>query len=123
MESEGQRDFFRLIAAYLVPPVGVGMQEGINGVFFLNILFTLMCWFPGVIHAAWVIARRDSEGNLTEGGTGRFVSLVLAAFFPPIGVFLTKGIGTPLLINILLSLLFVIPGGIHALWVIATDAD
>lgn len=124
MENEGQRDFFRLIAGFFVPPVGVAMQEGTNGAFWLNLLLTLLClWIPGQVHAAWVITHRDSDGNSTDGGTGRFVSLLLSYFIPPVGVFLTKGIGVPLLINILLSLLFVVPGTIHAVWVIATDAD
>jgi len=123
MESEGQRDFFRLIAGYLVPPVGVAMQEGVGGVFFLNILLTLLCWVPGQVHAAWIITRRDSDGGYTEGGTGRFVSVLLSFFLPPVGVFLSRGFGLPLLINILLPLLFYLPGAIHAVWEIATSAD
>lgn len=123
METEGQRDFFRLIAGFVMPPVGVGMQEGINGVFYLNILLTLLCWFPGVIHAAWIITRRDSDGNLVQGGTGRFFALLLAYFLPPVGVFLTRGVSMRLLINIGLTLLGYIPGILHAVWEVATDGD
>ncbi|MEM6927750.1 MAG: YqaE/Pmp3 family membrane protein, partial [Myxococcota bacterium] len=46
METEGQRDFFRLLAGGVMPPVGVVMQEGVTGTFWLNILLTLMCGFP-----------------------------------------------------------------------------
>ncbi len=123
METEGQRDFFRLIAGFVMPPVGVGMQEGFTGVFYLNILFTLMCWFPGVIHAAWIITRRDSDGRIVEGGTGRFVALLLSYFLPPVGVFLTRGVSVRLLVNILLTLLGYLPGILHAVWEVATDAD
>ncbi|MEN0063174.1 MAG: YqaE/Pmp3 family membrane protein [Myxococcota bacterium] len=51
------------------------------------------------------------------------MSLILSYFLPPVGVFLTKGIGVEVFINILLTLLFYIPGVLHAVWVIATDED
>lgn len=43
--------------------------------------------------------------------------IILAIFLPPVAVFLKKGVGKDLLINILLCLLVFIPGVIHALWV------
>jgi uncharacterized membrane protein YqaE (UPF0057 family) len=45
--------------------------------------------------------------------------IVLAILLPPVGVFLTYGIGPTLLINILLTLLGWLPGSIHAVWAIA----
>lgn len=45
--------------------------------------------------------------------------LVLAIVLPPLGVFLTYGISSTLLINILLTLLGWLPGSIHAVWAIA----
>lgn len=45
--------------------------------------------------------------------------LVLAIVLPPVGVFLTYGLSTTLLINILLTLLGWLPGSIHAVWAIA----
>lgn len=45
--------------------------------------------------------------------------LLLGLFLPPLGVFLTVGVGPTLLINILLTLLGWLPGSIHAVWVIA----
>ena len=48
----------------------------------------------------------------------RLVYILLAIFLPPVAVFLKKGIGKDLLINILLSLLFLVPGMVHALWVV-----
>ncbi|WP_036478317.1 YqaE/Pmp3 family membrane protein [Myxosarcina sp. GI1] len=47
------------------------------------------------------------------------VRIILAIIFPPLGVFLQVGIGTDLLLNILLTLLGYIPGIIHAVWIIA----
>lgn len=44
--------------------------------------------------------------------------IVLAIFLPPVAVFLKNGVGKDLLINILLCLLFVLPGVIHALWLV-----
>jgi uncharacterized membrane protein YqaE (UPF0057 family) len=47
----------------------------------------------------------------------KLVLIILAIFLPPIAVFLKSGAGKDLLINILLCLLFYVPGIIHALWV------
>ena len=47
----------------------------------------------------------------------KLVLIILSIFLPPIAVFLKSGIGTNLIINILLCLLFFIPGVIHALWI------
>jgi uncharacterized membrane protein YqaE (UPF0057 family) len=44
--------------------------------------------------------------------------LLLGILLPPVGVFLTYGIGSTLLINILLTLLGWLPGSIHAVWAI-----
>ncbi|OOZ38436.1 proteolipid membrane potential modulator [Solemya pervernicosa gill symbiont] len=48
----------------------------------------------------------------------KLLNIILAVFLPPVAVFLNKGVGKDLLINIVLCLLFVIPGMIHALWVV-----
>jgi uncharacterized membrane protein YqaE (UPF0057 family) len=44
--------------------------------------------------------------------------LLLGLLLPPLGVFLTVGVGPTLFINILLTLLGWLPGSIHAVWVI-----
>lgn len=51
-------DLVRLICAILLPPLGVFLQVGLGGAFWLNILLTLLGYIPGIIHAVWVIARR-----------------------------------------------------------------
>jgi uncharacterized membrane protein YqaE (UPF0057 family) len=48
----------------------------------------------------------------------KLLHIVLGILIPPVGVFLTFGIGPTLFINILLTLLGWIPGSIHAVWAI-----
>lgn len=48
----------------------------------------------------------------------KIVLIILALFLPPVAVFLEKGIGKDLLMNIILCLLLVLPGVIHALWLV-----
>lgn len=47
------------------------------------------------------------------------IRLIAAIFLPPLGVFLTVGLGGAFWLNILLTILGFIPGIIHAVWVIA----
>ncbi|WP_392532682.1 YqaE/Pmp3 family membrane protein [Nostoc sp. C117] len=49
----------------------------------------------------------------------QLVRYLLGLVVPPLGVFLTVGVGPTLIINILLTLLGWLPGSIHAIWVIA----
>jgi uncharacterized membrane protein YqaE (UPF0057 family) len=49
--------------------------------------------------------------------------IILAVFLPPVGVFLTVGAGPTFLINVLLTLLGILPGSIHALWVIVKHEE
>lgn len=44
--------------------------------------------------------------------------IILAIFIPPVAAFLTVGITLHFWINILLCLFFVVPGMIHALWLV-----
>ena len=46
----------------------------------------------------------------------KLVRLLVAFFFPPVSVFFSRGVGKDLLINIILCLLFYLPGSLHALW-------
>jgi uncharacterized membrane protein YqaE (UPF0057 family) len=49
----------------------------------------------------------------------KLLRYVLGILVPPVGIFLTYGVSTTLLINILLTLLGWVPGSIHAVWAIA----
>ena len=44
--------------------------------------------------------------------------IVLALLLPPVAVFLKKGIGKPLLISVVLTMLFFLPGSIYALLIV-----
>lgn len=52
------RDIVRILLAILLPPLGVFLQVGIGGHFWLNLLLTLLGYVPGIIHAVWVILRK-----------------------------------------------------------------
>lgn len=51
-------DVLRIIVAVILPPLGVFLQVGLSGQFFLNILLTFLGYIPGIIHAVWIISRR-----------------------------------------------------------------
>ncbi|MCV3213196.1 YqaE/Pmp3 family membrane protein [Plectonema radiosum NIES-515] len=53
----------------------------------------------------------------------KLVRFILGLLVPPLGVFLTVGVGSTLLINVLLTLLGWVPGSIHAVWVIAKHEE
>ncbi|KAH8893419.1 UPF0057-domain-containing protein [Thozetella sp. PMI_491] len=46
------------------------------------------------------------------------LKIIFAVLLPPLGVFLERGCGSDLLINILLTILGYLPGIIHALYII-----
>ncbi len=50
-------DIVRIVAAILLPPLGVFLQVGLRGQFWLNILLTLLGYVPGIVHAVWVVAK------------------------------------------------------------------
>ncbi|WP_092425905.1 YqaE/Pmp3 family membrane protein [Devosia crocina] len=51
-------DVIRIILSVIIPPIGVFLQVGLGLHFWLNILLTLLGYFPGLIHAVWVILRK-----------------------------------------------------------------
>lgn len=53
----------------------------------------------------------------------KLVRFALGLLVPPIGVFLTYGLSSTLVINILLTLLGWVPGMIHAVWAIAKHTE
>lgn len=50
-------DIFKIIFAFLLPPLGVFMEVGFRGHFWLSILLTLLGFIPGIIHALYVILK------------------------------------------------------------------
>jgi uncharacterized membrane protein YqaE (UPF0057 family) len=53
----------------------------------------------------------------------KLIQIILGILIPPLGVFLTVGVGSTLLINIGLTLLGWVPGSIHAVWVIVKHQE
>ncbi len=51
-------DIIRVICAIIFPPLGVALQVGFRGAFWLNILLTILGFIPGIVHALYVILRR-----------------------------------------------------------------
>jgi uncharacterized membrane protein YqaE (UPF0057 family) len=51
-------DIIRIIAAVLLPPLGVFLQVGLGKAFWINIVLTLLGYLPGIIHAVWIIAKK-----------------------------------------------------------------
>ncbi|WP_340680346.1 YqaE/Pmp3 family membrane protein [Paraglaciecola sp.] len=49
------------------------------------------------------------------------LTLILAIFLPPIGALLQVGLSAHFFINVLLTLFGVLPGTIHAVWLVLSD--
>jgi len=47
----------KVLISILLPPLGVFLKVGLGGQFWINVLLTILGYFPGVIHAVWVIAK------------------------------------------------------------------
>lgn len=50
----------QIIILVIVPPVGVFLKRGLGLDFLLSILLTVLGYFPGLIHAIWVVTRDRS---------------------------------------------------------------
>ncbi|MES9898760.1 MAG: YqaE/Pmp3 family membrane protein [Sedimenticola sp.] len=48
----------------------------------------------------------------------KLLLIILSIFLAPVAVFLKKGLGKDLLINVILCLFFYLPAVIHALWIV-----
>ena len=51
-------DIIRIILAVLIPPLGVFLTVGFGVQFWINLLLTLLFYFPGLIHAIYIIGRK-----------------------------------------------------------------
>ena len=54
-------DLIRILVAIFIPPLGVFLQVGLGGAFWLNLLLTLLGYIPGIIHALYIILSRGPE--------------------------------------------------------------
>lgn len=55
---------------------------------------------------------------MAESEMSKLLLVIIAILLPPLAVGLKAGVGGALILNIILWLLFYIPGLIHALWVV-----
>ncbi len=46
-----------VIIAILIPPLAVGLKDGVGMQLILNIVLTLIFYVPGLLHALWIILR------------------------------------------------------------------
>ncbi len=51
-------DIIRILLSISLPPLGVFLQVGLGAHFWINILLTILGYFPGVIHAIYIIAKK-----------------------------------------------------------------
>lgn len=51
----------------------------------------------------------------------KIVKIILAILLPPVAAFMQVGLTAHFWINLVLSFLFVLPGIIHALWLVLAD--
>ena len=49
------------------------------------------------------------------------IKIILAILLPPVAAFVQVGIGLHFWLNVLLTILGVLPGQIHAIWLIVAD--
>ena len=48
-------NILRIICTVLLPPLGVFLTVGIGVHFWVNLLLTLLGYFPGIVHGIWVL--------------------------------------------------------------------
>ncbi len=46
-----------VIIAILLPPVAVGIKDGVGMHLVINIVLCVLFWLPGLIHALWRVLR------------------------------------------------------------------
>lgn len=49
----------QVLAAVLLPPLGVFLKRGIGGEFWISVVLTLTAFVPGMIYALWVVLRAE----------------------------------------------------------------
>ncbi|CDK27433.1 unnamed protein product [Kuraishia capsulata CBS 1993] len=49
-------DIFKIIAAIILPPLGVLLEVGCGLSLVINILLTILGFIPGIIHALYIVS-------------------------------------------------------------------
>jgi len=50
-------DIIKIIAAVLLPPLGVFLERGCGADLLINVLLTILGYIPGIIHALYIILK------------------------------------------------------------------
>ncbi|ORX61142.1 UPF0057-domain-containing protein [Piromyces finnis] len=50
-------DICKIVAAFILPPLGVFFERGICTDFWINVILTLLGDIPGIIHALYIICK------------------------------------------------------------------
>lgn len=50
--------YIRILVAFILPPMAVYIQFGANKYFWINCVLTLLGYFPGLLHAIYIMAAR-----------------------------------------------------------------
>ena len=48
-----------VIAAILLPPLGIFLARGLSGEFWIGVALTILFWLPGIVYALAVVLRPD----------------------------------------------------------------
>ena len=51
----------QVILALILPPLAVATRERLGFAFWINLALTLIGWLPGVVHALYVVLRKEPE--------------------------------------------------------------
>ena len=46
-----------VIIAFFLPPLAVGLKEGVGGALLLNVILTLLFWLPGFLHSLYLVLK------------------------------------------------------------------
>lgn len=52
-------DIIALILALLLPPLAVFLETGCGMDLLINVILCCFAWFPGMIHAVYIVGRRS----------------------------------------------------------------
>ena len=55
--SAAENKLLMVILAILIPPLAVGLKQGIGVHFIINLLLWLFTWIGGIIHGLWVVLK------------------------------------------------------------------
>lgn len=60
IKSGAALDILRIIIAIFIPPLAAFLTVGIGLHFWLNLILTLCFFVPGMIHALWLVLKKNS---------------------------------------------------------------